>query len=261
MTSLRHVLNSWPGRVGAVLVSVIVVFVLVSFVWVPYDPLHVEPGDRWLGMSRDHWFGTDGAGKDIFSQVLVGARVSLFVAIASALIAGVVGIVLGVVSTVTPRIVGESVAHLIDVLIAIPTLVLALVLVGVFQGSLITVSLAIGVGSGVVLARILRGELSRVLTQDYVIGRPRLGDLDVAHDPHPSAAQRRPDRHRPALARGSAGDPRRGGAVVPRPDVACPAVVGAHARRAADDGHDPPRRRRLPRGDARPRHARLQPPR
>ena len=147
----------------------------MSFVWVPHDPLRVVPSEQWLGISGDHWFGTDGAGKDLFSQVLVGARVSLFVALASALIAGVVGIVLGVVSAVTPRLVGESVAHLIDVLIAIPTLVLALVLVGLFQGSLLTVSVAIGVGSGVVLARILRAEVARVLTQDYVLAAHAAG--------------------------------------------------------------------------------------
>ena len=83
---------------------------------------------------------------------------------------------LGVVSAVTPRLVGESVAHLIDVLIAIPTLVLALVLVGLFQGSLLTVSVAIGVGSGVVLARILRAEVARVMTHaDYVLAAHAAG--------------------------------------------------------------------------------------
>jgi peptide/nickel transport system permease protein len=166
---LRQTLRTWPGRLGAGLVALLVVAVLVSYVWVPYDPLHVDTRGRWLPISRAHWFGTDGAGKDLFSQVLVGARVSLYVALASAAIAGVVGAVLGLISVLTPRLVGESVAHLIDVLIAIPTLLLALVLVGLFGGSLLTVSIAIGVASGVVLARILRAEIAGVLTRDYVM--------------------------------------------------------------------------------------------
>jgi peptide/nickel transport system permease protein len=169
MSFLKHTLRTWPGRIGAGLVALLLLCVMMSYLWVPYDPLRVVPGERWLPISRDHWFGTDGAGKDLFSQVIVGARVSLYVALASAAIAGVVGAVLGIISALTPRLVGESVAHLIDVLIAIPTLVLALVLVGLFRGSLLTVSLAIGIGSGVVLARILRAEVARVLTQDYVM--------------------------------------------------------------------------------------------
>ena len=107
--------------------------------------------------------------------MLVGARVSLFVALASALIAGVVGGVLAVVSTITPRYLGEPVAYFIDVLIAIPTLVLAIVLVGLFKASLFTVSLALGFGAGVVLARILRAECNRVLTQDYILAAAASG--------------------------------------------------------------------------------------
>lgn len=166
---IRHVLRSWSGRIGVALVGLMVLAVVVSYVWVPYDPKKVVPRDKWLPISADHWLGTDGSGKDLFSLVLVGARVTLFVAVASALIAAVVGLVLGITSAITPRAVGDSIAHLIDVLIALPTLVLALVLVAVFQGSLVTVSLAIGFGSGVVLARVVRAEVQRVLTQDYVM--------------------------------------------------------------------------------------------
>jgi peptide/nickel transport system permease protein len=167
MKWLRATTRSWTGRVGLALVGLLVVTVIVSYIWVPYDPRRV--GTRWLGMSVDHWFGTDAAGKDLFSQVLVGARVSLFVAVASATIAGVIGITLGVLSAITPRLLGEPIAYFIDVLIALPTLVLALVLVGLFSGSLVTVSLAIGVSSGVVLARILRAEAARVLALDYIL--------------------------------------------------------------------------------------------
>jgi peptide/nickel transport system permease protein len=164
-----YVLRSWPGRIGVVLVGLMVLAVAVSYVWVPYDPTHLEPTEKWLPISAAHWFGTDGGGKDLFSQVLVGARVTLFVALASAAIAGFVGLLLGIVSAITPRLVGEAVAYLIDVLIALPTLVLALVLVAVFEGSIWTVSFAIGFGSGVVLARVVRAEVLRVLTQDYLM--------------------------------------------------------------------------------------------
>ena len=167
MRWVRATARSWSGRVGLVLMAVFLMTVVMSYIWVPYDPRRV--GERWLGMSVDHWFGTDAAGKDLFSQVLVGARVSLFVAVASALIAGVVGVTLGVISAITPRVLGESLAYFIDVLIALPTLVLALVLVGLFKGSLVTVSLAIGVSSGVVLARILRAEVAGVLARDYIL--------------------------------------------------------------------------------------------
>jgi peptide/nickel transport system permease protein len=166
---VKHVWRSWPGRIGIVLVSLLVLSALVSYVWTPYDPSKVVPSDKWLPISWSHLFGTDGSGKDLFSQVLVGARTTLVVSISAVLIAAIIGLTLGVVSAITPRLVGESVAHIIDVLIALPTLILALVFVAALGGSVWTVSLAIGLASGVVLARIVRAEVSRVLTNDYIM--------------------------------------------------------------------------------------------
>lgn len=171
----RATVKSNTGRIGLALVLVMVVAVVVSYVWVPYDPLKVVPSDKWLPISGDHWFGTDGAGKDLFSQVLVGARVSLFVALATMVISAVIGLGLGVVAAMAPRRAGEPLTYLIDVLIALPTLVVALVLVGLFRGSIVTVSSALGFGSGVALARIVRVECHRVLTQDYMLAAQASG--------------------------------------------------------------------------------------
>ena len=172
---VRILWRTWPGRIGAVLSSVMVVSALVSLVWTPYDPKRVNPGERWLPVSRDHWFGTDGGGQDLFSQVLAGARTTLTVAVLSVLIAAVIGLVLGVLSAITPRWVGEALAHVIDVLIALPTLILALVLVAALGGSVWTISLAIGFASGVVLARVVKAEVARVLMQDYVLAASAAG--------------------------------------------------------------------------------------
>jgi peptide/nickel transport system permease protein len=172
---LRHVWRSWSGRIGAVLVAGVVIAALVSLVWTPYDPKKVDPGNRWRPMSWDHWFGTDGGGKDLFTQVLVGSRTTLVVVGATVVISAVIGLTLGVVSAIAPRWMGESLVHLIDVLIALPTLILALVLVAALEGSVWTVSLAIGIGFGVVLARVVRGEVARVLTHDYILAAGAAG--------------------------------------------------------------------------------------
>ena len=166
---MKHIWQSRSGRIGLVIVGTALLIVLVSLVWTPHDPSRVVPAERWLPISRDHWFGTDGAGKDLFSQVLVGARTTLFVVLASVAIAAVIGLVMGIFSALAPRWVGESTVYLIDVLIALPGLVLALVLVAALGGSLWTVSLAIGFGAGVVLARVVKSETHTVLTRDYIV--------------------------------------------------------------------------------------------
>ena len=117
---MKHIWQSRSGRIGLVIVGTALLVVLVSLVWTPHDPSKVVPADRWLPISRDHWFGTDGAGKDLFSQVLVGARTTLFVVLASVAIAAVIGLVMGIFSALAPRWVGESTVYLIDVLIALP---------------------------------------------------------------------------------------------------------------------------------------------
>ncbi|MFV0309980.1 MAG: ABC transporter permease [Desertimonas sp.] len=173
--SLRIVTRTWTGRLGLVLSSIIVIAALVSLVWTPYDPTKIVPTDKWLPVSWDHWFGTDGGGKDLFSQVLVGARTTLAVAVLTVIISAVIGVVLGVASGIAPHYVGEAVSHLIDIVISLPTLILALVLVAALEGSVWTISLALGIGSGVVLARIVKGEVARVLTEDYVLAASAAG--------------------------------------------------------------------------------------
>jgi peptide/nickel transport system permease protein len=166
---MRAVWRTWPGRIGGVLVALLVAAALVSLVWTPHDPQRVVPAERWLPISWSHPFGTDGGGKDLFSQVLVGARTTLFVALSTVAISAAIGLLLGVISAITPRLVGESVGHVIDVLIALPTLILALIFVAAHGGSLWTVALALGIALGAVLARVVRAEVSRVLTQDYIV--------------------------------------------------------------------------------------------
>lgn len=165
---MKWVWRSPSGRLGILLVGFFTLVAVVSVFWTPYDPTRTVPRDKWQSMSWSHPLGTDGGGTDLLSMVMAGARTSIFVVCLSVVFAAVIGLVLGLASTVLPRWFSEPVVYLIDLMIAIPSLILALVLVAALKGSLWTVSLAIGLTSGFVLARVIRGEIARVLTQDYV---------------------------------------------------------------------------------------------
>ncbi|KJE20737.1 ABC-type dipeptide/oligopeptide/nickel transport system, permease component [Frankia torreyi] len=172
---VRGVWGSRSGRLGAVLSGLVVVAAVVSLVWTPYDPSRVDPAASWAPVGTAHWFGADRLGRDLFSQVLVGARTTLVVAVAATAIAAAVGVGLALLATLPPRLVAEGVAHLVDVLLAFPVLLLAMVLAAVYGGSRWTAIVAIGVGAGIGLGRVTRGEVRRVLGADYVLAARAAG--------------------------------------------------------------------------------------
>src|SRR5699024_2680314 len=105
------------GVFGLVTTVVLVSCALLSIVWTPYDPVHTDVLSKWQPPSSTHLLGTDNIGRDIFSVLLAGSRVTLQVALGSALVAAVVGVVFAVLGSLTARWFREIVAVLIDILI------------------------------------------------------------------------------------------------------------------------------------------------
>ncbi|MFI9402336.1 ABC transporter permease [Nocardia sp. NPDC052316] len=164
------------GVFGLIMVGTLVVASLVSLWWTPYDPQATNPGRAWLlPLSNGHLLGTDRVGHDVFSQVLAGAWQTLAVALVVAAIAGVLGLILALATQLTPHLVGSVVVQLIDIMIAFPALLLAMVLAAVYGGSMMTVAVAIGISSGVAVARVARAEVARVLTSDFVLAARAAG--------------------------------------------------------------------------------------
>ena len=120
--------------VGGVLVALIVLMALVSFVWTPYDPTFVNAADRLQGSSSRHWLGTDKFGRDIFCQILMGARTTLFVGVVAVGVAAVIGVPLGIVAAMASRWTGEALMRGNDLLLAFPALLLAIMFGAIFGG-------------------------------------------------------------------------------------------------------------------------------
>lgn len=154
---------------GAVLVAVVVLAALVSFFWTPYDPLQAFPADRLQGSSGAHLMGTDRYGRDVFSGILYGARITLSVGLVAVGIAALIGTPLGVLAGMRRGAVEEVTMRGADILLAFPALLLAIMFGAVFGGGTTTAMVAIGIGSIPGFARVARSGTLQVMSTEYVL--------------------------------------------------------------------------------------------
>jgi peptide/nickel transport system permease protein len=153
---------------GAALVALIVITALVSTLWTPTDPAHVEVGARLRGPGSGYPLGTDQLGRDELSRLMAGATNTLVIGIVTVLIALGVGVPLGGVAALYRGPLEDATMRLSDVLLAFPAILLAILFAAVFQPSRITAMAAIGIALVPVFARVVRGAGLQVMQQDYV---------------------------------------------------------------------------------------------
>jgi peptide/nickel transport system permease protein len=162
-------------KVGA---AIVIVAVAAALVWpwiVPYDPASQQLSLRLERPSVHHPFGLDELGRDIFSRVLAGARISLLVGVTVVGISTLVGVSLGAIAGYFGGWVDDVISRGIDVLLAFPGILLAIALVAVLGPSLTNVVLALSVIGWVGYARLVRGQVLRAREFEFVQAARALG--------------------------------------------------------------------------------------
>ena len=155
--------------VGAILVAAVVLAALVSFIWTPYNPVQAFPADRLQGSSAAHLMGTDRYGRDVFSGILYGARITLLVGLVAVGIALLIGTPLGILAGMRRGITEEVTMRGADILLAFPALLVAIMFGAVFGASTLTAMLAIGIGSIPGFARVARSGALQVMSTEYIM--------------------------------------------------------------------------------------------
>lgn len=168
-------LRSPRGVFALAVLGVLLVVAGVSLFWLPGDPSHSNAYNAWLPPSAEHWLGTDSSGRDIASRLIVGSQVTVLVVAGAAVVSGTVGVVLAVLAGLGPRTLREPLIILNDVLIAFPTLLLAIMLAAVFGSGIPIVIVAVGIGFGVSIARVVRAELRQIHAQDFILAARAAG--------------------------------------------------------------------------------------
>ena len=128
----------------------------------PYDPFEMSMDDMLSGPSAKHWFGTDQFGRDLFSRILYGARISFKVGLISVSIALFAGVVIGIIAGFFGSWIDLLLSKVIEVLFAFPDIFMALVIMSILGASITNLMIAIGIVYTPIFARIARGAVLEV---------------------------------------------------------------------------------------------------
>ena len=134
----------------------------------PFDPLAQDIPNGLAPPSPDHWMGTDKLGRDIFSRMLYGARISLGAGVGVVIMAGLVGISVGIIAGYRGGWPDEALMRVTDIFFAFPSLILAMAIAGALGPSLQNALIAVSVVTWPVYARLIRGQVIVLRDREFV---------------------------------------------------------------------------------------------
>jgi peptide/nickel transport system permease protein len=168
------------GLAGAVIVLLLYLVAIFAPLLTPHNP--IEHGDmprmRYLPPSAEHLFGTDKFGRDIYTRVLYGSRISLSISFLAVSISVLFGSIVGAVAGYFGGLVDSVLMRTVDSLMAIPRLFLLLTCVALFSGSLWLIILLLGATGWMATARLVRGQVLSLRSKDFVRAAEALGAGD-----------------------------------------------------------------------------------
>jgi peptide/nickel transport system permease protein len=167
--------TSWIGLL--VFLAVVLVAILAPVI-APHDPLEQDLFARLEGPTAEHWMGTDHYGRDIFSRLIWGARISLVIGLSAIGAAMVIGSLIGLVAGYYGRRLDMVVMQAMDILLAFPSLILGLIIVAMLGPSILNLVIAIALTAVPPFARIARAPTIAVKEREFVEAGRALGYSD-----------------------------------------------------------------------------------
>jgi len=172
----------YKNKLAVIGLGIVLFFIVIALVspWLaPYSFKDQIMAERMQAPSSKHWFGTDDFGRDIFSRVLYGARISLWVGFFSVLGSVVVGTALGIVAGYYGRFVDTLISRIFDIMLAFPSILLAIAVVSILGPSLQNALIAIAVINIPNFGRLVRSRVLSVKQEEYIMAAKAIGMKDA----------------------------------------------------------------------------------
>lgn len=176
--AFRRLIRHKLAVFGSIVLLIVLIMGLFGPLVAPYDPNAMDFAVRFAPPTLAHPMGTDDFGRDIFSRVIYGARVSLQVGFVAVSVATVVGTALGLIAGYSNRIVDEVIMRAMDVLYAFPAILLAIAILAALGRGIGNAMLAIGLVYIPIFARIARGAVLGIRNEEFIVAAKAMGARD-----------------------------------------------------------------------------------
>ena len=163
---------------SAILVLFVVLSLLLPLV-MNLDPNSQDLVNRLATPSAEHWFGTDYLGRDVFARIIYGGRVSLMVSLLAGTFAAAVGIVLGLIAGFFGGVVSRTIMAATDVILSIPNMVFTMIIAAIMGRSVVSLTIAIGIGMVPTYIRMVNGQILQLKENDYVVASSLVGQSSL----------------------------------------------------------------------------------
>ncbi|MFW6223703.1 MAG: ABC transporter permease [Spirochaetota bacterium] len=176
----RHLVRNRGAVIGLVIIGTFVAAALLAPVIATHSPTDTSVVNRLQPAGAEHWLGTDELGRDLFSRMLYGGRISLNIGIISVAIGIIIGVPIGAISGYYGGRLDIITQRFIDIMIAFPGILLAIVVVTVLGVGVTNVMIATGIASVPIYARLVRGSVLAAKEQSYVAAARAAGIGDFS---------------------------------------------------------------------------------
>ena len=173
--AVRRLFRNGPAMFGLAIIVIFALFALLAPIIAPFDALERDPGQVFKPPSIEHLMGTDRQSRDVFSRILFGARISLFVGVVSVLMGLAMGGTIGAIAGAFGGKVDAVLMRVVDVMLSIPGILLAIGIVVWLDRGLVQIMFAVATTNAPIFARILRGSMLSLRESDYVTAARSIG--------------------------------------------------------------------------------------
>lgn len=175
LDALQRLVKSKTSFVGLCLILILIITAIFAPLIATHGPIDQDLLNRYAAPSGDHWLGTDELGRDIFSRIIYGTRISIQIGLIAVGISAIVGIFLGGVAGYFGKWLDLIIMRFIDILMAFPSILLAIALVTVLGPSLTNAMIAVGLVGIPQFARIVRSTVLSVKETEYIEAARAIG--------------------------------------------------------------------------------------